>query len=119
MQLIRKLLYIPIVVLLIGTLLSIFDIMHFGVRLPVGVHTIAIVAGIALVGWFIFDMSATATTYEHPEPEEPPRSTKIIYPRALEESVEALNEAEEFLVKANGRVEIEIDFEEEDHPEEE
>jgi len=104
--------YLPIVVLLVGSLLSIFDLMHFGVRLPVSVEVVAAIAGGILALLAVVDMRLTTTTYTHPEPEEPPRSSKVIYPKVLEETVDAFQEAEEFVVKANGRVKINIDIEE-------
>lgn len=113
MQVIRRLLYLPIVALLVGSLLSIFDLMHFGVRLPVSVEVVAGIAGGILALLAVVDMRVTTTSYVHPEPEEPPRSTKIIYPKVLEDTVESFQEAEEFVVKANGRVKINIDIEEE------
>ncbi|MEM9952348.1 MAG: hypothetical protein AAF846_12135 [Chloroflexota bacterium] len=121
MQLIRRLLYIPIIVLLAGCLLSIFNIMHFGVQLPISVQTVALIAGGVLGVLAVFDLRFVASPYQHPEPEEPPRTTKVIYPQDKSdpieieyEAIQSVEEAEEFIAKANGRVEISIDFEEED-----
>lgn len=113
MELLRKILYVPLVIVLGGALLLIFNVISVDIDLPLSIEAIATIAGIALTGLLILDARATVSSWEHPEPEEPPVSTKVIYPKSLEETVEAMQEAEEFLAKANGRVEISIDIEEE------
>ena len=115
MQFLRRLLYVPLIIIFVGALLLIFNVISLDLTLPVSIELIATVAGVFLTVLAFMDVRATA--YEHPEPEEPPKSTKVIYPKVLEEVVEAMSEAEDYVVKANGRVEIEIDFEED--PEEE
>jgi len=110
MQFLRRLLYVPIIIVLVGALLLIFNVINLDWTLPVSIELIAMLAGGFLT--VLAFMDVRATVYVHPEPEEPPKSTKIIYPKVMEDAVESFNEVEEFVVKANGRVEIEIDFEE-------
>lgn len=117
MELFRKILYVPIMLVLGGALLLIFNVISLDIDLPLSVEAIAAIAGVALTGLLVLDARSTVASWEHPEPEEPPISTKVIYPKSLEETVEALHDAEDFLSKANGRVKISIDIEEE--PEEE
>lgn len=121
MQMIRRLFYVPIIILLAGCLLSIFNIMHFGVQLPISVQTVALIAGGVLALLAVFEFRPVLSTYEHPEPEDPPRSTKIIYPQDMNDPIEieyevvkTIEEAEDFVAKANGRIEISIDIEEDE-----
>lgn len=113
MRFLRRLLYVPLIIVLTGALLLIFNVISLDIDLPLSIEAIATIAGVILTGLLIIDARATAAAWEHPEPEEPPVSTKVIYPKTLEETVEAMQEAEDFLAKANGRVEISIDIEEE------
>jgi|GEM_PF-6214675 len=117
MQVLRRLLYVPVIIVLVGALLIIFNVIDFEVALPVSIEVIAAIAGALLAVLGVVDMRTSVTSYEHPEPEEPPRSTKVIYPKVMEDAVESMKEVEEFVVKANGRIDIEIDIEED--PEEE
>lgn len=118
MQVLRRLLYVPIIIVLVVALLIIFNVIDFNVVLPVSIEVIAIIAGTLLAGLGLVDVQSTVTSsYSHPEPEDPPQSNKVIYPKVMKDAVESLNEIEEFVVKANGRVDIEIDIEED--PEEE
>ncbi|MGJ3240240.1 MAG: hypothetical protein ACFE0Q_16145 [Anaerolineae bacterium] len=116
MQWIRRLLYLPLIGVLVGTVLIMFNIVEFDRELPIAIEWIAMLAGGLLSMFTLLDMRQS-NAYEHPEPEEPPRSTKVIYPKVLEKTVESMHEAEEYVVKANGRIDIEIDIEED--PEEE
>lgn len=112
MQFLRRLLYVPIIIVLVGALLLIFNVISLDLTFPVSIELIAMIAGGVLTVLAFMDVRATIAAHQYPEPEDPPKSTKIIYPKIMEEAVESFNEAEEFVVKANGRVEIEIDIEE-------
>ena len=117
MHFLRRLLYVPIIIVLVGAMLLIFNVIDLDWNLPISAELIAIIAGGMLTLFAVMDMRAAASASDYPEPEEPPRTTKIIYPKVLEDAVDSFHEAEEFVIKANGRVEIEIDIEED--PEEE
>ncbi len=112
MQFLRRLLYVPVIIVLVGALLLIFNVINLDIAFPISIELIAILAGGLLTILAVTDVQATVAANQYPEPEDPPKSTKIIYPKVMEDAVESFNEAEEFVVKANGRVEIEIDFEE-------
>ncbi|GAB5491313.1 MAG: hypothetical protein Phog2KO_15280 [Phototrophicaceae bacterium] len=112
MQFLRRLLYVPVIVLLGGALLLIFNVISLDINLPLSVEAIAGIAGVALAGLLVMDARTTVAQWEHPEPEDPPISTKVIYPKTIEETVDAFQEAEEFASKVNGRVQISIDIEE-------
>lgn len=113
MLFLRRLLYVPIIVVLVGALLLIFNVIKLDMVFPVSIELIAMIAGGFLTVLAFMDVRATVAYNQYPESEDAPKSTKVIYPKVMEEAVESFNEAEEFVVKANGRVEIEIDFEEE------
>ena len=49
--------------------------------------------------------------WELPEPEEPPTTDKIIYPKPLDNAANAVQEAKKFSKRATEKVRIEIDVE--------
>lgn len=112
MLFLRRILYIPIVVVFIGALLIIFNVINTDIVFPVSFEVLAMITGAILTAFAFMDVRATVASNQYPEPEDAPKSTKVIYPKVMEDAVEAFNEVEEFVVKANGRVEIEIDIEE-------
>lgn len=112
MQFLRRLLYVPVVLILGGALLLIFNVITLDINLPLSLEAIAGAAGAVLAGLLIVDTRTKVTEWEHPEPEDAPVSTKVIYPKTIEETVEVIQDAEEFASKVNGRVQINIDIEE-------
>ena len=63
----------------------------------------------AVTGWEV-------QSWKLPEPEDPPTTTKVIYPQPLDDAevdkvVESVKTAEDFSKKASERVQIEIDIE--------
>jgi len=119
MQFIRRILYIPLIILLVGALLLIFNVISIDFTLPFAIEWVAVIIGGTLVTMFLLDMRLATASWQQPEPEDPPKSDKIIYPKPLENTVEAMQEAEDFMANANGRVKIAIDIEEDpEEPEE-
>ena len=74
----------------------------------------AAVAGGILLVTVGLETRNTVKSWEHPEPEEPPTSDQVIYPKELDdvfEAVESVEEADKFSKRASERVRIEIDIE--------
>lgn len=121
MHFIRRILYLPLLLVVAGALLAIFGVISLDIELPVSFEIIAAIAGGLLGVMFLADMRLATRSWQHPEPEEPPKSDAIIYPKPLDdmvEAVETIEKAEDYIAKANGRVKIAIDIEDpEDTPE--
>lgn len=111
-----RLIYIPLIVIFIGTILLMFNLISIDITLPISYKWLAIIVGASLMGLLGFDFSTRGqSSWQHPEPEDPPKSEAVIYPKVLEETVEAFQEAEHFASKIDGRVRIVVDVE--DDPE--
>ncbi|MEL6309106.1 MAG: hypothetical protein AAFV98_02985 [Chloroflexota bacterium] len=119
MNFVRRVLYLPLLLVVAASLLIIFGVINLDINIPVSWEIVAAIAGGLLVTMFLVDMRIATRSWEHPEPEDPPRSDKVIYPTPIEDAVESIEEAEDFVAHANGRVKIAIDIEEdlEDMPE--
>jgi len=119
MNFVRRILYLPLLLVVAASLLVIFGVINIDINIPVSLEVVAAIAGGILVTMFLVDMRIATRSWEHPEPEDPPRSDEIIYPKVMEDAVEAIEEAEDYAAHANGRVKIAIDIEEdlEDAPE--
>lgn len=120
MQFIRRILYIPLLILLGGALLLVFNVISVDIDFPIGIEWIATIIAGVLVTMFLMDMRLATYSWRHPEPEEPPKSEAVIYPKPMEDTMKAvksMDEAEDFAKQMNGRVKIAIDIEED--PEEE
>lgn len=116
MKQIRRMILIPVIAVLVIALLLIFQVIKFETELPLeNIATVAaIVTGILFASLLIWEVRDTTREWEMPEPEEPPTSHTVIYPKPLEkmeEAIEAVENAEDFAKRANGRVQIDIDIE--------
>ena len=111
MKTLRRLLYVPVVAVLIGALLIVFKIYTYESLESQAVIVAIVAAGLflAMLAWEVHDITRS---WELPEPEEPPKSVTIIYPKPLDKAEEALEKAEQFANHANGRVRIRIDIDE-------
>ena len=116
MKQIRRMILLPVIAVLVIALLLVFQVITFETELPL--ETIATMTAVVsailasgLLGWEVRD---STKSWEHPEPEEPPKSQKIVYPKpieTIEEAMEAVEQAEDYAKRANGRVQINIDIE--------
>lgn len=113
MQILRRLLYIPVIATLVAALLVIFNVINPDIELPISAELIASIAGVLLTGLLAVDARKTTQSWQHPEPEDPPKTEAVIYPKMLEDTVDAIKEAENFAEHVNGRVKIVVDVEEE------
>ena len=113
MRLIRRLLYLPLITILTIALLLILGIISINTSLPLSdmAPIVAIISGLILLLFFAMDMREATRNWQLPEPEDPPKSEMVVYPKPLKDAVEAIEVAEEYLEKSNGRVHIEIDIE--------
>lgn len=111
---IRRILMIPAIIVLVAALLFVFDVVSIDSQLPINTIAMiaAVVGGVLLTSLLSWEGVATVRGWQLPEPEEPPTTDKVIYPKAptiIEEVEEMMDKAEAFGNKSNERVQIEID----------
>lgn len=113
MKQIRRMILVPVAIILTIAMLLIFRVITFetGYALDEIAIFTAIVAGLLLFGLLMWEVRDTTKSWEHPEPEEAPKSKTVIYPKPIDEALEAVEKAEDFAKHANGRVQINIDIE--------
>ena len=116
MKQIRRMILVPVVVVLVIALLFIFQVINFETNYPLEtIATItAFVTGFVLTGLLGWEVRDTTKGWEMPEPEEPPKSEAVVYPKELkkmEEAMESVEKAEDYAKRANGRIQIDIDIE--------
>jgi hypothetical protein len=113
MKHIHRWLFIPAILILIAVFLVLTGRVKIETSLPL--HTIslivAVVAGLLLVLAMGFEARTMVKGWELPEPEEPPTTDKVIYPKPLEKAASAVQEADKFSKRATDKVRIEIDVE--------
>jgi hypothetical protein len=110
MKTLRRVLYIPVVAILIASLLIVFKIYTHETLEPYAFWVLVATSAV-FVGLLIWEARDIVQSWEMPEPEDPPKSEEIIYPKPLEKAKEALQTADEFAKHVNGRVKIKIDIE--------
>ena len=110
MKTLRRVLYVPVVAILIASLLIVTKIYTHETLEP---YAFWVLVGtcVFFVGLLIWEARDVVNSWEMPEPEDPPKSEEIIYPKPLEKAQEALKTADEFVKHQNGRVKIKIDIE--------
>ena len=110
---IHRWLAIPAILILIAAFLLLTGRITIDTNLPL--HTISLiaaaVAGLVVVVTMGLEARTMAKNWELPEPEEPPTTNKVIYPKPLENVSDAMEQADKFSKKATDRVRIEIDIE--------
>ena len=116
MKQIRRLILLPVIAVLVVALLVIFQVITVDTEYPLDniATIIAFVSGALASGLLGLEARDTTKSWEHPEPEEPPKSETIVYPKELEtieEAIEAVEKAEGYAKRANGRIQIDIDIE--------
>lgn len=110
MRPLRRVLFIPVVAILIASGLIVLKIYTHETLAPYAFWVMLVSCGL-LVGLLIWEAKDIANSWEMPEPEDPPKSEEIIYPKSLDKAQEALKKAEEYAKHENGRVKIKIDVE--------
>jgi hypothetical protein len=113
MKQIRRMILVPVVIILTIAILLIFQVITFETEYPLdNIATItAIVTALLMFGLLMWEVRDTSKRWEYPEPEEPPKSETVIYPKPLDDALEAVEKAEDFVKHANGRIRINIDIE--------
>lgn len=115
MKQIRRMILVPVAIVLVISMLLIFRVITFetGYALDDIATFTAIVTGLLLFALLMWEVRDTTKSWEHPEPEEAPKSETIIYPKpkAVDDALDAIEKAEDFAKHANGRVQINIDIE--------
>lgn len=116
MKHIHRWLIVPAILILVVAFLLLTGRVSIDTALPL--HTIsmvaAVVAGFVLLVTVGLETRNTVKSWELPEPEEPPTSDEVIYPKELNnvvEAVEAVEKADKFSKRATDKVRIEIDIE--------
>jgi hypothetical protein len=110
MKSLRRVLFIPVVAILIASLLIILKIYTHETLEPYAFWTFVATCAV-FVGLLIWEARDIVTSWEMPEPEDPPKSEEVIYPKPIDKATEALKTAEEYAKHSNGRVKIKIDIE--------
>jgi hypothetical protein len=110
MKTLRRVLYIPVVAILVASFLIVFKIYTHETLEPYAFWVLVATCAV-FVGLLIWEARDIVRSWDMPEPEDPPKSEEIIYPKPLEKAQEALKTADEFAKHANGRVKIKIDIE--------
>jgi hypothetical protein len=110
---IHRWLAIPAILVLIAAFLLLTGRITIDTSLPL--HTISLIAA-AVAGFVVvivmgLEARTMTKSWELPEPEEPPTTDKVIYPKPLENVADSMEEADKFSKKATERVRIEIDIE--------
>ena len=104
---------IPAILILIAAFLLLTGRITIDTNLPL--HTISLiaaaVAGVVVMVAMGLEARTMARNWELPEPEEPPTTDKIIYPKPLNKVTDSIEEVDKFSKKATDRVRIEIDIE--------
>lgn len=110
MKTLRRVLFIPVVAILVASALIVLKIYTHEFLEPYAFWTLVATCGI-FIGLLIWEARDIAHSWEMPEPEDPPKSEDVIYPKPLDKAQEALKTAEDYAKHANGRVKISIDVE--------
>lgn len=110
---IRRWLIIPILIVFSGAVLFLMGKISIDSTLPLDyiVPVVAALAGLALVVLLGIEAQGLSESWDLPEPEEPPTSNKVIYPKPLTKAEEAMEKAEKFSSTKTEKVRIEIDIE--------
>jgi len=113
MKQILRLLIIPAVLVLLAAALLLFGVFSIESELPLEniARIAAVVAALLLSGILAFEVRALVKSWQLPEPEDPPQSDRVIEPKPLDDTFDALHEAEQFGQRAAERVLIDIDIE--------
>ena len=113
MKHIHRWLFIPAILILIMVFLLLTGRITIETGLPLNTISLiaAAVAGLVLVLAMGMEARTMAKGWELPEPEEPPTTDKVIYPKPLDKAANAVNEADKFSKRATEKVRIQIDVE--------
>ncbi len=110
---VRRWFIFPAVLVLMVSVLVLNGTLKIYSELPVELiaYAAAGVAALILLTVMGLEGRAIVRSWELPEPEEPPRSTKVIEPKPLDEAEESIEQVETFSRRATERVQIDIDIE--------
>ena len=113
MKHIHRWLFVPAILILIAVFLVLTGRINIETGLPLNTISMvaAVVAGLVLVLAMGLEARAMVQGWELPEPEEPPTTDKVIYPKPLDNAANAVQEAKKFSKRATEKVRIEIDVE--------
>jgi hypothetical protein len=113
MKQVRRMILIPVAIILTIAMLLIFRVFTFETEYALDEIAIftAIVTGLLFFGLLLWEVRDRSKNWEYPEPEEAPKSETVIYPKPLDDAIDAVEKAEDFAKHANGRVQINIDIE--------
>ena len=113
MKHIHRWLFIPAILILIAVFLVLTGRIRIETGLPINTISMiaALVAGIVLIVAMGIEARTVAKGWQLPEPEEPPTTDKIIYPKVLDDTADVVKEAKRFSKRATEKVRIEIDVE--------
>jgi hypothetical protein len=106
-------LFVPAILILIAVFLVLTGRITIETGLPLNTISMiaAVVAGLVLVLAMGLEARAMVQGWELPEPEEPPTTDKVIYPKPLDNAATVVEEAKKFSKRATEKVRIEIDVE--------
>jgi hypothetical protein len=109
----RRWFILPAILVLIVSVLVLTDVLEVYSDLPIELiaYATAGVAALILLTVLGLEGRAIVRSWELPEPEEPPRSKKVIEPKPLDDAEDAVEQAETFSRRATERVQIDIDIE--------
>lgn len=110
MRPLRRVLFIPVVAILLASLLIVTKIYTHETLEPYAFWVLVATSAV-FVGLLIWEARDIANSWEMPEPEDPPKSEEIIYPKSLDKTQEAIKNAEDYAKNQNGRVKVKIDIE--------
>lgn len=110
---IHRWLVIPAILILIGAFMLLTGRITVETTLPLQTITMiaAAVAGLVVMVAMGLEARTMSKGWELPEPEEPPTTDKVIYPKPLDDTMDSIKEANKFSKRATERVRIEIDIE--------
>ena len=116
MKNLHRWLVVPAIIILVVAFLLFTERIAIDTSLPLQTISMiaAVVAGALLLMTVGLETRNTVKSWEMPEPEDPPTSDDVIYPKELDdiaEAVESVDKAEGFSKRATERVRIEIDIE--------
>jgi hypothetical protein len=106
-------LFIPAILILIAVFLVLTGRVNIDIGLPLNTIGMiaAVVAGLMLIVATGMEARTMVRGWELPDPEEPPTTDKVIYPKPLDKAANAVEEAKKFSKRATDKVRIEIDVE--------
>ena len=113
MKTVRRWLILPILLVLVGAILLLMGKIHIDSNLPLNIIApiAAVIAGFLLLVLIGLEAQTIAENWELPEPEDPPTSDKVIYPKPLKKAEESMAKAEKFSKNKKEKIRIEIDVE--------